>query len=162
MRLIDKQVGVGVWGATSRNRKGIVLNFVWVHIIWRFCFCSPSFRRAIYKWKPQPTWKQTRSEHSMSMGSCSASYSNLKNAIIAFLVPLPSILLYLSFQSAISANSSSCSTLWTWCYHHPLLLANVLFFFNVNVLFWLIGLIQSCHWVRTVSTLFHWSDISYK
>ena len=80
-----------------------------------------------------------------------ATNSNLKNAIVAFLVPLPSILLYLSFQSAISGYSqspSSWSTLWTWCYHHPLLFANVLFFFNVNLLFWLIGLIQSSHWVH--------------
>ncbi|WVZ19490.1 hypothetical protein V8G54_006812 [Vigna mungo] len=79
-----------------------------------------------------------------------ATNSNLKNAAIAFLVPLPSILVYLSFHSAISGfphSPSSPSTLWTWCYHHPLLFANVLFFFNVNLLFWLIGLIQSSHWM---------------
>ncbi|XP_020213446.1 uncharacterized protein C594.04c [Cajanus cajan] len=81
------------------------------------------------------------------MGCSSVSHSNLKNAIIAFLVPLPSILFFLSFKSAYSQSPSSWSALWTWCYHHPLLLANVLFFFNVNFLFWLIGLIQSTHWM---------------
>ena len=81
--------------------------------------------------------------------------SDLKNAVIAFVVPLPSILFYYSFlsnyESAIGTeNDPKClflSTLWKWCYHHPLLLANALFFFNVNVLFWVIGQIQSSHWV---------------
>lgn len=78
-----------------------------------------------------------------------ASGRNLKNAVIAFLVPLPSIFFYLSFLNHYdSAKSPSFwSTLWSWCYHHPLLLANALFFLNVNVLFWLIGLIQSSHWM---------------
>lgn len=86
---------------------------------------------------------------------------NVKNAIIAFLVPLPSILFYLSFlnqyNSTISTgvDPSFGSTLWSWCYHHPLLLANVLFFLNVNILFWLIGQIQSSHWVHTKFPLFH-------
>lgn len=81
-----------------------------------------------------------------------ASGRNLKNAVIAFLVPLPSIFFYLSFLNHYdSANSPLFwSTLWSWCYHHPLLLANALFFLNVNVLFWLIGLIQSSHWVHTL------------
>ena len=89
-----------------------------------------------------------------SMGSGSASFNNMKNAIIAFLVPLPSILFYLSFlkhydsATGTGADPSLWSSLWTWCYHHPLLLANVVFFFNVNVLFWVIGLIQSSHWVK--------------
>ena len=89
---------------------------------------------------------------------------NLKNAVIAFLVPLPSILLYLSFlkhyDSSIATTASDpsnfpskfasfWSTLYSWCYHHPLLLANALFFLNVNALFWVIGQIQSSHWVHT-------------
>ncbi|XP_057454966.1 uncharacterized protein C594.04c-like isoform X2 [Lotus japonicus] len=81
---------------------------------------------------------------------------NVKNAVIALLVPLPSILFYLSllnhYDSSLATESdpsfqSSWSTLWAWCYHHPLLLANALFFFNVNVLFWVIGQIQSSHWM---------------
>lgn len=89
------------------------------------------------------------------------SVRNVKNAMIAFLVPLPSILLYLSLNSATINGSDdeaeqARSNVWTWWYwyeHHPLLLANILFFFNVNLLFWVIGLIQSSHWVRT-DTLF--------
>lgn len=79
---------------------------------------------------------------------------NLKNAIIAFLAPLPSILFYLSFLNRIASTGSEGDSLsdlpplWTWCYHHPLLLANALFFLNVNVLFWIIGNIQNNHWVR--------------
>lgn len=64
--------------------------------------------------------------------------SNLKNAVIAFLAPLPSILFYLSFIN---------NATHPFCYRHPLLLVNLLFFFNVNILFWLIALIQSSHWM---------------
>ncbi|KAI4329004.1 hypothetical protein L6164_021311 [Bauhinia variegata] len=85
----------------------------------------------------------------------SAGHRNLKNALVAFLVPLPSVFFYLSFlnhyKSAIATGVDpkfpSLSSLWMWCYHHPLLLVNLLFFFNVNVLFWVIGQIQSSHWM---------------
>ncbi|CAK9155042.1 unnamed protein product [Ilex paraguariensis] len=66
---------------------------------------------------------------------------NLKNAVIAFRVPLPSILFYLSFlhnfhdHPIITGDGDSIASLWTWCYSHPLLLANLLFLLNVNVLF---------------------------
>lgn len=96
------------------------------------------------------TWAR---HHTMA----STSSRNVKNAVIALLVPLPSILFYLSFlnnyDSAIATGGrvdpSFWSTLWAWCYHHPLLLANALFFLNVNLLFWIIGQIQSSHWVHT-------------
>ncbi|CAI9096775.1 OLC1v1032988C1 [Oldenlandia corymbosa var. corymbosa] len=85
------------------------------------------------------------------MGSITTStHNNLKNAVIAFLVPLPSILFYLTFLRHFNDhrdNIDSLSPLWKWCFDHPLLLAHVLFFFNVNVLFWLIGTIQSSHWM---------------
>ncbi|MED6206197.1 hypothetical protein PIB30_024489 [Stylosanthes scabra] len=77
--------------------------------------------------------------------------NNVKNAIIAFLAPLPSILFYLSFLNHYHHSPTTTThlpSLWKWCYHHPLLLANVLFFFNVNVLFWIVALLQSSHWVR--------------
>lgn len=81
---------------------------------------------------------------------------NLKSAVIAFLVPLPSLLFYISFlnhfsnkQSQDLNDSLSSSPLWNWCYNHPLLLANAFFFFNVNVLFWVISQIVSSHWVRS-------------
>ncbi|GAB2271892.1 hypothetical protein Dimus_006721 [Dionaea muscipula] len=76
------------------------------------------------------------------------SSSNLKNAVIAFLVPLPSIVFYLSFlRHHTTTTRHPLSALWSWCYHNPLLLANAFFFFNVNILFWVIGLIQSSHWL---------------
>ena len=93
-------------------------------------------------------------------GSGSGGHSNFKYVVTAFLAPLPSILFYLSFLNHLNTSGSesdsdsesdlfSLDTLWTWCYHHPLLLANALFFLNVNVLFWLISHIQKSHWVRT-------------
>lgn len=62
--------------------------------------------------------------------------------MIAFLAPLPSILLYLLF-----INNSTHPSLITISTLHPLLLVNLLFFFNVNLLFWLIAQIQSSHWM---------------
>ncbi|KAL5062528.1 hypothetical protein RYX36_024265 [Vicia faba] len=82
-----------------------------------------------------------------------ATNQNFKNATIAFLVPLPSIIFYLTFlnncHSSITNpnNPSFSSSLWTWCYHHPLLFANALFFLNVNLIFWIIGQVQSSHWM---------------
>jgi hypothetical protein len=93
---------------------------------------------------------------------------NLKNAIVAFLAPLPSILFYLSFLNRINAStgsegdSLSLPLLWTWCYHHPLLLANALFFLNVNVLFWLIGHVQDSHWVRACCLLAAFCRFSFR
>lgn len=81
-------------------------------------------------------------EMSMKMG-CT---SNLKNAVIAFLAPLPSIIFYLSFINNATDHP--------FCYRHPLLLVNLLFFFNVNILFWLIALIQSSHWVGIYPYIF--------
>ncbi|KAL0366014.1 UNVERIFIED_CONTAM: hypothetical protein Sradi_3491500 [Sesamum radiatum] len=74
--------------------------------------------------------------------------NNLRNAVVALLAPLPSIFFYISFLRHYSAaEADSLSPLWAWCYSHPLLLANVLFFLNVNFLFWLVGLLQSSHWM---------------
>lgn len=72
--------------------------------------------------------------------------SSLKNTVIAFLAALPSIFFYLSFLNHHYHGGSS-SSLWVWCYHHPFLLANALFFLNVVLLFWVFSLIQSSHWV---------------
>ncbi|WCJ22557.1 hypothetical protein M5689_004641 [Euphorbia peplus] len=76
--------------------------------------------------------------------------SNLKNALISFLIPLPSIIFYLSLlnhhhNSLI--NGSNPSPFWTWCFAHPLLLANIIFFFNVNLGFWIISHFLSSHWM---------------
>ncbi|KAH6820219.1 3-oxo-5-alpha-steroid 4-dehydrogenase [Perilla frutescens var. hirtella] len=76
-----------------------------------------------------------------------ASTKNLRSAVVAILAPLPSILFYISFLRCHSAADDSLSPLWAWCHHHPLLLANTLFFLNVDLLFWFIGLLQSSHWM---------------
>ncbi|KAL8149222.1 uncharacterized protein C594.04c [Apium graveolens] len=70
---------------------------------------------------------------------------NLKNLLIAIVIPLPSVIFYLHFVH----NSINTDTIiFNWVYNcHPLLLANILFFFNVNLLFWLIALVQSSHWM---------------
>ncbi|GAB2217515.1 hypothetical protein Droror1_Dr00000711 [Drosera rotundifolia] len=76
--------------------------------------------------------------------------SNLKNALIAFAAPLPSILFNLSFlhhHRAAAAADHPLAPLWSWCYQHPSLLSNAIFFFNVDIVFWVIGLVQSCHWL---------------
>jgi hypothetical protein len=77
-------------------------------------------------------------------------HSNIKNIVVAILTSLPSIIFYLSFLHHHHHNYSSISgsKIWSFCYEHPLLLANILFFFNVDLLFWLIGLLQSNNWVR--------------
>ncbi|KAK4750011.1 hypothetical protein SAY87_027460 [Trapa incisa] len=82
--------------------------------------------------------------------------SNLKNAIVALLAPLPSVVFYLTFlkQYEEMANAggsgrggSLAAAVWEWCFHHPLLLANLLFLFNVNVLFWVLSHLQNSHWM---------------
>ncbi|KAM0064777.1 putative 3-oxo-5-alpha-steroid 4-dehydrogenase [Helianthus debilis subsp. tardiflorus] len=72
---------------------------------------------------------------------------NFKNAFIAFLAPLPSIFFYTTF---LNNHHHNHHPIWSWCHHHPLLLINLLFFFNINVLFWLISLIQSSNWMIDV------------
>lgn len=83
---------------------------------------------------------------------------NLKNMFVALLVPLPSILFYLSFVRA--GGDTGASTLSSWCAAHPLLLANILFFLNVDVLFWLVGLLLSNHWVSKHSLVVSFSSTS--
>uniref|UniRef100_A0A1D1XLY9 Uncharacterized protein C594.04c n=1 Tax=Anthurium amnicola TaxID=1678845 RepID=A0A1D1XLY9_9ARAE len=93
---------------------------------------------------------------------------NMKNASIALLAPLPSIAFFLAFLhrypatvpvadpadptvstggGAAAAATSGAAHLWEWCARHPLLLANLLFFANVDVLFWVVGLLQSNNWM---------------
>ncbi|KAF9600895.1 hypothetical protein IFM89_013802 [Coptis chinensis] len=79
----------------------------------------------------------------------------------AILVPLPSIAFYLVFLHHFNISKSTTAkatygstgvdgtlhVLWTCSFNHPHLLAVLLFFINVDILFWLISLIQSSHWV---------------
>nr|XP_043622575.1 uncharacterized protein C594.04c-like [Erigeron canadensis] len=72
----------------------------------------------------------------------------LKNALIAFVAPLPSILFYIYFLNHYQNNTHHLlSPVWSWCHQHPLILANILFFLNIDVGFWLISLLQSSNWM---------------
>lgn len=86
----------------------------------------------------------------MAYSSNQSLSKNLRCALLAFLAPLPSILFYLSFLRRCTAADAadSLSPFWAWCYHHPILLANLLFFLNINVLFWALSLLLSTNWVR--------------
>jgi hypothetical protein len=85
----------------------------------------------------------------MGAGSDGRGGGNLKNMVIAFLVPLPSIFFYLNYVRPQDDNLSggNPNPVSSWCAAHPLLLANVLFLLNVDVLFWLIGLLLNNNWV---------------
>ncbi|CAA0816653.1 Protein of unknown function (DUF1295 [Striga hermonthica] len=84
----------------------------------------------------------------MASLSTNTRSKNLRNAAVALLAPLPSILFYLYFLRLTSAaDADSLSPLWSWCHRHPFLLANALFFLNVNFLFWAVGQLQSSHWM---------------
>ncbi|KAJ0932405.1 hypothetical protein HanPSC8_Chr04g0173291 [Helianthus annuus] len=77
----------------------------------------------------------------------SESNMALKNVLIAFMAPLPSIIFYIYFLNNHQNDHFILSPLWNWCYHHPLILANILFFLNIDVGFWLISLLQSSNWM---------------
>ncbi|CAI9260270.1 unnamed protein product [Lactuca saligna] len=70
-----------------------------------------------------------------------------KNALIALMAPLPSIFFYISFLNHYQNDQHLLSPLWNWCYRHPLILANTIFFLNIDVGFWLISLLQSSNWM---------------
>ncbi|VFQ78107.1 unnamed protein product [Cuscuta campestris] len=78
-----------------------------------------------------------------SKSSSSPHINNFKKAVVAALSSLPSILFYLYFHRHYRQESP----LWQWCYRHPVLLAHLFFFFNVNLLFWIIALLQCSHWM---------------
>ncbi|KAF3790430.1 Uncharacterized protein EJ110_NYTH16601 [Nymphaea thermarum] len=69
----------------------------------------------------------------------------LRNVVIAFLVPLPSLAFYLVFLQGFL--SSDPLPIWKWCADHPILLANLLFFINVDIIFWVISLLQKSTWL---------------
>ncbi|XP_074263495.1 uncharacterized protein C594.04c-like [Silene latifolia] len=76
-----------------------------------------------------------------------SKHNNLKNLILALVVPLPSILFYIYFLRHYSNPDHLLASLWSWCYHHPFLVTFVLYFLNINVLFWVIANLQSNHWM---------------
>lgn len=84
---------------------------------------------------------------------------NIRNAALAVLVSIPAILfqyVFLYHCNPTRTQQEEIETLkyWSsiceWGREHPLYLVNAIFFLNVNVLFWIISLIQQSTWVCTV------------
>eukprot|EP01088_Endostelium_zonatum_P009147 TRINITY_DN2234_c0_g2_i1.p1 TRINITY_DN2234_c0_g2~~TRINITY_DN2234_c0_g2_i1.p1 ORF type:complete len:345 (+),score=43.67 TRINITY_DN2234_c0_g2_i1:65-1099(+) len=87
------------------------------------------------------------------------SPKNLLNFLQLILVPIPSIYLtqflfshcpFPSNSDPTSPPSPNSSTLLSLCsiiLYHPILYVNLLYFFNCNVLFWILNLIQSSTWL---------------
>lgn len=73
---------------------------------------------------------------------------NLGNALLAVCVPLPSFLFYTAILHACPLQPHG---LWqrvcSFSSQHPLALINLLFFFNVDLLFWIISLVQQSTWL---------------
>lgn len=78
------------------------------------------------------------------------------NVLVLFTVPLPSLfLVYRSVSECpveiVIDTTRVSSLLWGgWCFFYqrfPLSAENFLFFFNVNVFFWIISMIQGSTWV---------------
>jgi hypothetical protein len=76
------------------------------------------------------------------------------NSLLVIVVCIPSIILtmYLFDNCDITINSNdmaalSLNNVCTLGLHYPLLYVNILFFFNVCVLFWLLSLVQRSTWL---------------
>ncbi|KAJ7562903.1 hypothetical protein O6H91_03G088200 [Diphasiastrum complanatum] len=83
---------------------------------------------------------------------------NVQNALLAALVPLPSICFYLAMLrysipdvDGVGRDETFWNARWgalcKWGVRHPLGLLNVLFFLNVNLLFWFISFVQHSTWL---------------
>jgi hypothetical protein len=100
--------------------------------------------------------------------------ANALNALLMFAVAVPWLVFQTRFAgecastTTIDASSSSLLDAWTtlpddasalsvagWCTYgraHPIALANVLFFLNITLLFWIISVLQGNTWVRLPPT----------
>lgn len=81
-------------------------------------------------------------------------HSNLFNFALVVLVAVPSIVFYAFFLhrcdgtgSGGEENAASWGSVCEWGREHPWYLVNALFFLNVDVLFWIIGILQSSVWL---------------
>ncbi|KAI5078933.1 hypothetical protein GOP47_0006604 [Adiantum capillus-veneris] len=75
---------------------------------------------------------------------------NQRNFFLAVCAALPSLAFYgafLTFHSKGSAENVWWAHICTWSSAHPLALLNLLFFFNVSVLFWVVSLVQRSTWL---------------
>ena len=85
------------------------------------------------------------------------SMKNLLNALLCAVVLVPSIILTRHLYTACSPKTSDASDLLSatlgsaqWCkiaINRPIKFANLLFFSNVTVGFWIIGLVQHSFWL---------------
>jgi hypothetical protein len=87
---------------------------------------------------------------------------NISNAALAVAVAVPALLFHFVFlyhcPGEAEQQESSDPQLWSrvceWGREHPLGLVNVIFFLNVDVLFWIISLVQESTWVCILSPQF--------
>lgn len=74
---------------------------------------------------------------------------NQRNAIVAVCAPLPALAFYAAFL--VSHGDGPTNQIWarvcTWSSAHPIGLLNLLFFFNISLLFWVISLVQRSTWL---------------
>lgn len=75
-----------------------------------------------------------------------ASRKNLTNALLCLCVLAPSLVATWAAYSLCSPNSQDTAAC-SFAMGHPIAFANLLFFFNVSLLFWLIGLAQRSFWL---------------
>jgi hypothetical protein len=83
-------------------------------------------------------------EFALRYGKEVRKMGNVKNAAVAFIVPWPSIIFYIAF---LNLGNSSSWEIRKWCSAHPISLLNILFFFNVDIIFWIISLLHKEHLV---------------
>lgn len=86
----------------------------------------------------------------ISMAAGTQVSRNVRNALIAAIVPLPSLAFYALFLHSYSAAEEALGWwgfICRWGSQHPIALLNALFFVNVNVIFWFISLLQHSTWV---------------
>jgi steroid 5-alpha reductase family enzyme len=82
---------------------------------------------------------------------------NLLNALLVLMVPLPAVLCAWLLFDRFPADSIPAAPAWTevdsadqlaaWLLHHPLVAANVFYFVFVNLVFWLIAIVQRSSWL---------------
>ena len=80
---------------------------------------------------------------------------NIRNAAIATVVPIPALLFHYSFLNYCPNGTRTGQNMFlqswgdvcAWGREHPIGLLNVVFLVNVDVLFWLISLVQRSTWV---------------
>lgn len=87
---------------------------------------------------------------------------NIANAALVVVVAIPALIFHFAFlyhcpgeaQHEEKSNAKLWSGVCGWGREHPLGLVNVVFFLNVDVLFWFISLAQGSTWVLILFLVF--------